>query len=146
MKMKVIISLAVIGVALAAVATMPAQTYVPSADELSQVIGGDWTTYKECASNLRCTGTEVSCGDHLSLCASASPGDACQSESIFWDRDGCTSDTTHKCKYDECATKILCTRTNNCECTVLTGYEDLRCISDLVNPYNEVYPCTDQEM
>lgn len=140
MNRKVLVSLMIIGAMLTLVTLMPAQTYVPSADELSQVIGG-WMLDKHCEDNERCTGTDSPCPSNG--CVGKTVGDACGSTSTYWDRDGCVTQDDHQCKYDDCALSILCTRFNDCDCeSRSTGLE---CEADLVNHPSRTSPCTDQE-
>ncbi len=140
MKVKVFVTLIVITGLLTVVAAMPAQTYVPGADELSQVIGG-WMENKHCEDNERCTGDDDPCPSDG--CDGKSAGDACGSTSEYWDRDGCVTKSNYRCKYDDCSLSILCTRFNDCECE--SSGSSLSCAPQLVNDPSRVYPCTDQE-
>jgi hypothetical protein len=146
MKSKTVISLAIVGVALAVVAILPAKTYLPSPDELSLVVGGaDWIEGKSCQENLRCTGVAHNCSDIG--CKRKEEGDACGSYNYFYNRDGCSTDPNHKCKYDDCSPEIMCTTHADCTCQTVAGESELQCkIDEDATTSSKVYPCTDMEM
>ena len=144
MKTKMIISLAVIWVALAAIAILPAKTYVPSSDELALVVGGaDWVPgYKKCGEDQRCTGTNNNCPSNG--CSGKMEGDACGSYNYFYGRGGCVSENFYRCKIDECESKVSCHLHLDCECEKKSGSSGLDCKSQSGNP-SEVHPCVQKD-
>ena len=153
MKLKLILLLALMGVAGTASLNLNAKTYVPSSKELATVVGGAWCDKMFCKPAMRCVSglPNVACTDHNSLCSENEDvytGMPCQSADFWFPREACFAEIKapyHKCTTDE-GDDILCHGwLPQCRCNKdPMGFWE--CGSGTGQGYTYVKPCSQQEM